>query len=162
MNFFDIIFTVLFVLLIGLGLRKGILRETLSTLGFIAGYLAAEGYYQQFFYHILKYVNDQTYAKIITYIAIFFLGAAIGMVLSGLAHFLFSSGKPSTISRLFGGGFGMVKGILVSLIIVFVVQNWLVSSFGDDLNRSFFSPWLFEIKTFINQLEIVWLPNVNK
>ena len=149
MNFFDIVFTVIFVIFIGLGFKRGILGEILSAFGFVTGYLAAEQYYRQFLHYTANYIGDPTYAKIITYIAIFFFGAVLGIALSSLARILFGSSDPYFASRVLGGGLGLAKGILIALVIVFIVQNWLKASFGDDLDRSFYIPQLIEIKRFV-------------
>ena len=152
MNFFDIVFSLIFIALIGLGIKKGVLREILSAFGFVAGYLAAERYYRELFIHLLNYIDDQTYAKIITFVAIFFFGAAIGITLSSLARVLFDSNGPTFASRIAGGGLGFVKGAFVALVVILVVQAIFLHSFGDDLNRSFYAPRLFEFKSLIVRL----------
>lgn len=152
MNFFDIVFALVFAVLTILGLKRGFLRETLSALGFVLGYLAAVKYHQTFFFHLLAYIDNQTYAKVITFVVIFLFGAAIGMTLSSLAHLIFNSGSPTFASRVVGGGLGFVKGTFLSLVVILIVRNLLSDSFGDDLNRSFFLPRLLELKDAIVRL----------
>ena len=152
MNFFDIIFIVIIIVLFIFAIRKGALRELLSVLGCFAGYVAAEKYFMSYYHHLLPYISNQLFAKITTYISLFLLGLIIGGILSWLAKAMLSNRPPIFLSRIVASGFSIAKSILIAFVIIFTVQTSFQNMLGDDLIRSFVFPTLLKIKGFVSTL----------
>ena len=152
MNFFDIIFIVILIVLFIFAIRKGALRELFSLLGCFAGYVAAEKYFMSYYHHLLPFISNQLYAKVTTFILLFLLGLIVGGLLSWLSKAMFSNRSPVLLSRFIAGGFSIAKSVLIAFVIIFVVQSSFQNMLGDDLIRSFLFPTLFKIKGFVSTL----------
>ncbi|MBU2514817.1 CvpA family protein [bacterium] len=160
MNFFDIVFTLIVVFLTLLSASRGALREVLSTLGIVLGYYAAEKFYPNYMNLTLKYVNNISQAKIVTYFAIFVAFILAGIILSAIIKALLSFKRPSFLSRLIGAIFGLTKGLLICLLIFFVVEGY-IPSYLDDLYNSFYTPSLQNIRSFINGINLAFIDSIN-
>ncbi len=160
MNFFDIIFTIILVVFVLLSTTRGLLRELLSTLGIVVGYFAAEQFYPQYMNFTLQYLSNTSQAKIVTYFAIFAICILAGIVLSTLVKVFLSFKRPTIFSRLIGGCLGLIKWLLICLLIFFVVEGY-VPSYMDDLYQSFYTPWLQNLRSFINGINLALIDNIH-
>ena len=149
MNFFDIVFTVIIALFVIISASRGAFREFISTFSIVFGYYAAEKFYPKYISITLKYLSNNSQAKIVTYFAIFAAIILAGFLLSSLVKALISFKRPSFLSRSIGGLLGLTKGLLICLLIYFIVEGY-IPSYLDDLYNSFYTPWLQNIRAFIN------------
>jgi len=152
MNFFDIIFTIILIVVLILGLRNGVLKEFLSLLGAVAGYMAAEKYHVSLTNYVSPYINNPGYAKLTTYLTLFITGLVLGYLLSRLSNVLSSANKPVLLSRIVGVGFGVIKGLLIIFVILYIVRNNFNVNLGDDLSRSFFNIPILKIKNIVHAI----------
>ncbi len=160
MNFFDILFTIVIVVFILSAASRGALRELVSTLGIVLGYYAAEKFYPNYMNITLKYVNNISQAKIVTYFAIFAAFVLGGIIISTLIKAFLSFKRPTFLSRLLGGSLGLVKGLLICLLVFFIVEGY-IPSYLDDLYNSFYSTWLQDIRNFINGINLAFINDIN-
>ena len=159
MNFFDIVFTVIIIFFVVLSASRGVLREFISTFSIVFGYYAAEKFYPKYMNLTINYVGNGPQAKIVTYFAIFAVIVLIGFVLSSLIKMLISFKRPTFFSRLIGGLFGLTKGFLICLLIFFIVEGY-IPSYLDDLYKSFYTPWLQNIRGFINGINFALIDTI--
>lgn len=149
MNFFDLVFTILILVFIGLGFSNGSLRELLSTIGIVIGYVGAEQFHERYLGITLQYISNYGQAKVITYLAIFAAGLVVGIILSTLVRLMSAGQRPNIPSRILAGLLGCAKGVLICLAIYFVIEGY-VPSYLDDLYNSSYTPWLQEFRRLIN------------
>jgi membrane protein required for colicin V production len=149
MNFFDIVFTIIVILFVVLSSSRGALREFVSTFSIVFGYYAAEKFHPKYMSITLKYISNNSQAKIVTYFAIFVIIVLAGFLLTTLIKALISFKRPTFLSRTIGGLLGLTKGLLICLLIYFIVEGY-IPSYLDDLYNSFYAPWLQNIRGFIN------------
>lgn len=149
MNFFDILFSVVLIFFLILSISRGGLREFVSTASIVFGYYAAEKFHPKYMSTTLNYLNNVSQAKIVTYFAIFAAVILAGIVLSSLIKVMISFKRPTFLSRMVGGIFGLIKGLLICLLVFFIVEGYL-PSYLDDLYHSFYTPWLQNIRHLIN------------
>ena len=149
MNFFDIVFTIIIVGFFVLSASRGVLREFISTFSIVFGYYAAEKYYLKYMNITLKYLSDNSQARIVTYFAIFAAIVLAGFLLSSLVKMMISFKRPTFLSRSIGGLLGLTKALMICLLIFFIVEGY-IPSYLDDLYKSFYTPWLQNIRGFIN------------
>lgn len=160
MNFFDILFSITIVFFLVLSVSRGGLREFISTFSIVFGYYAAEKFHPKYMSTTLNYLNNVSQAKIVTYFAIFAAIVLVGMVLSSLIKVLISFKRPTFVSRLIGGLLGLTKGLLICLLVFFIVEGY-IPSYLDDLYNSFYSPWLQNIRHFINGINFALIDSIN-
>lgn len=160
MNFFDLIFSILILIFIALGFSNGSLRELLSTLGIVIGYVGAEQFHERYLGITLQYIENYAQAKVITYLAILAIGLVIGIILSTIVRLMSSAGqRPAFPSRILGSMMGLIKGVLVCLAIFFVIEGY-IPSYLDDLYNSSYTPWLQEFRKLINGINFALIQNI--
>ena len=159
MNFFDIAFIVIIIFFVILSSSRGSLREIISTLGIVAGYIAAERFHPKYINITLRYINNVSQARIVTYLVIFAACIIIAIILSAIVKSLFSFKRPTMTSRVFGGALGFLKGLLVCLLIFFVVESY-IPSYTDDLYNSFLTPWLRNFRNLINGINFALIDTI--
>lgn len=160
MNFFDIVFTLIIGFFVVLSTSRGALREILSTLGILVGYVAAERFHPKYMDITMRYLADVSQAKIVTYFAIFAGCILIGLILSTLVKAFFSFKRPTIISRSIGGLLGLTKALLICLLIFFTVEGY-IPSFMDDLYNSLYTPWLQNLRSLINGINLAFIESIN-
>jgi len=160
MNFFDLIFSILILVFIALGFSNGSLRELLSTVGIIIGYVGAEQFHERYMGITLQYLDNYAQAKVITYLAIFAVGLVIGIILSTLVRLMSAAGqRPNLPSRILAALMGLLKGVLVCLAIYFVIEGY-IPSYLDDLYNSTYTPWLQELRKLLNGINFAFIQNI--
>jgi uncharacterized membrane protein required for colicin V production len=160
MNFFDLIFAIILVSFLVISFFRGSLREFLSTFSVAGGYLAAEAFHQRYLYLVQPIVQNPHQAKMVTYLGIFAIGILLGVSLSIFFRLFYASGQLSFSSRVLGGFFGLVKATAVCLIIFHLVIHH-IPSFADDLQASFFFPWLLNLKNLADGINLAFLTTVH-
>ncbi len=159
MNFFDLIFSILIIVFLLLSFSKGSLRELLSTIGIVIGYVAAEQFHERYLSITLQYIENYAQAKVITYLAIFAVGLIIGIILSTLVRLMSVGQRPNIPSRILAGLMGLLKGVLVCLAIYFVVEGY-IPSYMDDLYNSAYTPWFQQFRKLINGINFALIQNI--
>lgn len=153
MNFFDIVFSAIFVFSIGSAIKNGPSRVFITSIFLTAGFIAAENLYNRYFEYLLGYVNHIETTKVFSYLVIF-----IGILLSGTflkrIYNQFSekyqrNGVKSFLAVLFG----LYNGAVFFLVIHFVI-NGFIPSFKDDLDASFYMEGYQYLKKIFNGIKL--------
>ena len=170
MNFVDIIIIAIFLISIGIGLARGFVSEIISLATLIAAFIVAimfsntlasfftgsssgQGLVTQ-----TSTVMGVSTAQPISYIAIaisfglLFAGTILlGTLVKMLLNVAVQTGVLGIGNRLFGGVFGCVRGFLINLVLIFLVQLSPLS------NESW---WLQSQLVPAFQPAVVWLGNI--
>ncbi len=136
-NWVDWVFIAVFILSVLAGIVKGLVREVLALLVMVAAFVIAIIFAHSLAnYFVQSGSNGGSETQAMSYLAIgisfgvLFIGTLIiGAILSFFLSLLFSAGVLGIGNRLLGGLFGFVRGFIINLVIVFVVQ---LTAFGDS------------------------------
>ena len=153
MNFFDLFFVIVLFITLSFALKHGAIKEFISSIGIVGGFLFAEKYYLEYSGITAKYVSPSELAEAITYGGIFIALFIAAFVLSMFLGLFIGNARKSGASRLIGLIFGVVKGATICLMIV-VIVNQFIPSFADDLESSRFTPWLLQLREYVSGLNI--------
>jgi len=118
MNLLDLILAILFVGFAVSGIARGLVRQLFSLGGLVAGHLSGIRYYA---FAQGKLGLSFQYAEVVGY-AVVFLAAYIAVrLIGGLIEDRVRKSKLSGSDRLAGMAAGLVKGALLSILIVFLL-----------------------------------------
>lgn len=148
----DIVFLIIVGISILMGIIKGFIRELFSLIFLIIGVVLAYLFYDDVSAILMKYVNNQNIANFLGFTGIFTLVLIVGAVLTYLIRKIFTVGPLKAVDRILGGIFGLLRGILISIIIILVLQAFPTQN--DLLNKSKFSPYMISPAQTI----LTWLP----
>ena len=152
LNILDIVFLIIVGISILMGIIKGFIRELFSLIFLIIGVVLAYLFYKDVGAILMKYLNNEDIANFLGFTGIFTSILIVGALFTYLIRKIFTVGPLKAIDRILGGIFGLLRGILISVIIILVLQAYPNQS--DLLNKSKFSPYI----TGPLQTVLSWLP----
>ncbi len=125
MNPFDIgIVTIVGFCLIR-GLFRGFIKELFSIIGVLGGFYAACIYYSEVTKFLSTWVSNLSYLNIISFLVIFCVVFIFINILGVIIKYLLNIVLLGWLDRIFGAGFGAVKGILIASILLMALATFL-------------------------------------
>lgn len=148
MNLFDIILILILAYCFLRGIFRGLLKEISSLIGVIGGFYAAYTYYKDAGVHLSPYlkrwITDPSHINILSFLIIFIgiylIVSIIGIIIKYILKIVFLG----WVDRLFGGVFGILKGILIGSVLLIVFTAFL-SSDSTMIRNSRISPYISHI-----------------
>jgi membrane protein required for colicin V production len=126
-NTLDVVLMVITLISILFGVLKGFIRELLSLAFFIVAVVLSFLFYRDVGDFFLAGVKNRDVANFAGFAAIFTVVLIIGAVVTYLVKKIFTIGPLKAIDRILGGVFGLVRGMLISAIIVFALVAFPVN-----------------------------------
>ena len=104
------------------GFRCGFIKEISKIISMIVGFVAASKFHKYIEPYLEDYVSNLTVLSIISYLIIFFIVVIIINIISNLLTKFFDIISLGWLNRLVGCILGIIKGILIVSLIIFVIQ----------------------------------------
>lgn len=142
-NILDIVLLIIVFLSVMFGIIKGFIRELFSLAFFIIAVVLAFLFYHDVGSLFIKSIKNRDVANFTGFIIVFASVLVIGSIVTYLVKKIFTVGPLKSIDMILGGVFGLIRGVLISAIIVFALISFPVSD--DLIVKSRLSP--FVIKT---------------
>jgi len=141
MNPFDMLIIIIVSFCLVRGLFRGLIKEISSIIAVLGGFYAAFTYYPLLSSSRLLtgWVHNQAYLNIISFMVIFVLIFIIINLIGGLIKLLLKIVFLGWVDRLFGAGFGFLKGILIVSVLLFMFTSFL-SKGSPFIGNSLLSP----------------------
>ena len=142
LNILDFIFLIIVFLSVLLGVLKGFVRELFSLAFFIIGVILAFLFYNDVGDLFFKQMKNRDVANFIGFIIVFTLVLVIGSIVTFAVKKAFVVEPLKSIDRILGGVFGLLRGILISAILVL---GFMLFPINDEmLAKSQLSPYLYQ------------------
>lgn len=144
MNFFDVI--VIIILALGLirGLFRGFVKEVASIAGVIAGFYGATAYHGVAARQLLWWIDTPVYRNLLAFLILFALIVVLVGLTANLIRYFMRIAFLGWVDRFCGLVFGSAKAVLVC-VVLFVVLTTFLPSRTDVLSGSKSAPYLAEI-----------------
>lgn len=117
-NWLDIVLAIIILLAFILGLVKGLVRQIIGIVAVIVGLVLAAEYYPRLSHFLSSFISNAKAADFLGFFLIFITTLIAGWLLAFLISKLIRGGL-KFINHLLGGVFGLLKGILISGVVVF-------------------------------------------
>jgi len=140
LTFIDIIFALVILISTVFALRKGLVREIISLVALVGGFILAAFYYRAAAGWLAGLTKTQAVAELIGFLAIFISCLLIGAVAAFLVNRIVKMASLEWMDRLMGGCFGLLRGWAVASIIALALIAFPVRQ--DVMARSVFAPYL--------------------
>ncbi|UCH97879.1 MAG: CvpA family protein [Candidatus Aminicenantes bacterium] len=118
MNILDIILILILLLSILFGILKGFIRELFSLAFFIIAVVLSFLFYHEVGGIFMSYLKNRDVSNFAGFITIFVVVLIAGAVVTFFVKRVFAIGPLEAIDKILGGLFGLLRGILISAIIV--------------------------------------------
>jgi membrane protein required for colicin V production len=148
-NILDVVFLIIVILSVLFGILKGLVRELFSLAFFILAVILSFLFYFEVGNIFLSYIKNRDIANFIGFLLVFVVVLIIGALVTYFIKRIFVVGPLKSIDRILGGVFGLIRGILVSAI---VLLGLIVFPVNDKLIlKSQFSPYILTtVKVVLN------------
>lgn len=134
LNTLDVVFMVIILLSVLLGVVKGLIRELFSLAFFVIAVVLSFLFYTEMGALLSKSIKNENLANFVGFLIIFAVVLITGSVVTYIIKKVFIIGPLKTVDRVFGGGFGLLRGVLISAVILFglvvfpVNDQWVTKS----------------------------------
>lgn len=109
------------LLSVAVGLWRGLVFEVLSLLGWVAAYVAAQAFTPQVAPHVPIGVAGSGVNHAAAFVVVFVAALVVWALAAQLVRLLIHATPLSVADRTLGGGFGLLRGLLVLLALATVV-----------------------------------------
>ncbi len=151
MNTLDILILAILALTLVRGLFRGFVREISSIVGLIVGFILANRYHDQLLPLVSNILPDPVLANLISYTLIFLTGLVLILIIAAVLRYLLKITLLGWLDRLAGGTMGLIKGALLSILIVLLLTTFLAPQ-ADILRTSRFAPDVNQISSLLADL----------
>ena len=152
-NLFDGIFLITMLGATLISFKKGMMRELLGLLGIGVGFLAAGRYAPNVAEVVKPLLPDEKTSALLGFILIMMAGYFLGRFLAGFGGMVLPFPQ-SILGRLIGGVVGFAKGVVFSLAIYWVVDQY-IPPFQDELGSSLVGRELGRLFSMMENLNLI-------
>jgi membrane protein required for colicin V production len=117
-TFLDYLFTCIVLVSIGFAVTKGLVREIISMVALVGGFILAILYYHSLGGMLVDLCRTESVAHFFAFLIIFVGCLLIGAVLSLILNRFMKAASIQWIDRLLGGIFGLLRGWAIASILV--------------------------------------------
>lgn len=121
------------------GIFRGLIKEMSSIVGVLAGYYAAYTYYGHLAKLLSKWLSNAGYIDILSFFIIFCLVFLTISILGVIIKYVMSISFLGWVDRICGAAFGLVKGVLISAILLVALTAFLPKG-APVIKKSFLAP----------------------
>ncbi len=118
MTIFDLVVLIIFIVSVLLSIVRGVVRESLSLVGWVVAYMAAKIFAKDFVIVLPLSITDDSLRMVISYVAVFMAVLIVMSMLTMLASALIRTVGLGLVDRFLGALFGFARGLLVVLLLV--------------------------------------------
>jgi len=141
-NWLDVILLIILFITVILGLIKGLVRQLIGILAVVVGVILAMAYYPYVSQVIKPLFSNETLAQFLGFLFIFVITLILGWIIARLISKAMR-GSLKFLNHLFGGGLGLIKGVLICGIIVFALLVFPVQK--KALEESELAPYCLKV-----------------
>jgi len=123
LNMFDYGLLVVILLSLLLGVRRGFFAEVLSVLTWVIAFFVAMLFTHSLALYLAHYVKSTLLANLLSFVGLFVLVLIIGAIVRCIVMRLTDQTQMSIVNRMLGAVFGIARGVLVALLLVFIFSN---------------------------------------
>lgn len=134
----DYVFVLLLIMFTILGVMRGFIDNIFGKLSWIGGIIGAFFLYKTVSQNIFANIENKLLANILSFVILFIILFLIVKMVQIIVAKVFEISVLSSLDRALGFLFGIVEGIAVVFLIMFVLENQPFFQIGDISNGSFF------------------------
>jgi membrane protein required for colicin V production len=152
---FDILLLAVLVFSAFLGLARGFAREIISVIIWVVSFLSATIFAPTFAVYLKPYITSPRVLDFSSFAIIFVAAWFVCFLIGIIINAFISSTKFSIGNRLLGFVFGLVRGALIDLLIVFLI---LISPAKTDawFTQSIIAKPLRSVSVWLDRSELEW------
>ncbi len=117
-TFLDYLFALIILVSVGFAVMKGLVREIVSLVALIAGFVLAAIYYPAPARHLVEFCRTEAVADLLGFVIIFVGCIILGAIIAFVVNRFLKAASIKWVDRVLGGVFGLLRGWAVCSILV--------------------------------------------
>jgi len=118
LTFLDYVFACIILISTVIAIAKGLMREIISLVALIGGFILAAIYYPALAAHLIEFSRTETVANLAAFLMIFLGCLLAGVIISLIVNRFLKASSLLWIDRLLGGIFGILRGWAIASVLV--------------------------------------------
>jgi membrane protein required for colicin V production len=131
------------------GLRKGFSREIIGLAAALLGLLLATQFYRMAGEPLKPYISQQWLSSVAGFLIIFLGVLIVGSVVSSIVRRILQTAGLSTLDRLLGAAYGLVRGSLIAFAIIVGLRTFTST---EAVVQSRMAPYLIEASGLVTRV----------
>jgi membrane protein required for colicin V production len=148
-NWLDILLVIIIGYAVLAGFLRGFAREGIGLAAMIAGLICAFWFYGTVASFLTPYIRSREVASVLGFLLVFISVIVVGALLGRLISKLLRVAHLGFLDRLMGAGFGFVKGVLTSSIIVLLLMAFTPKPPPRSVVESRYAPYVVDTSRII-------------
>lgn len=150
----DYIFCLVILVFAIIGVIKGFIDNIFGKLSWILGILGAFFFYDRVSRELLTGINNVVLSNVIAFIILFVVIFLIMKILQVILSKIFAGKILGSLDKALGFFFGIVEGLAIIALVIFVLCNQTLFSVDGIFNDSFFLNIFYEFITSVDINEV--------
>lgn len=118
MNSLDYVLIFSLFMSVGVGAWRGVVKELFSLVAWLASIISATLFTDTLSHFLMHWFKDPVFTSLLSFFLIFMTVLIIGQVIKHLMHNAVTFSGMGLINRMMGSGFGLVRGLLGTMVLV--------------------------------------------
>jgi membrane protein required for colicin V production len=144
LNWLDWIIGITLAVNIVRGLMRGFTRQIIGFAATLLGLLGGLWFYESAAALLQPHLKSEPLARFLGFILIFAGVNIVGAIIISVMNRIYKATGLSWVDRLLGGGFGVLKTVLVAIALVLALTAFPFQPVRDSIAESFFAPYVLE------------------
>lgn len=139
-TFLDYLFTAIILISVILACIKGLVREIISLIALIGGFILAVMYYPAIGRRLAEFCRTDSIADFLGFVILFVGCLLLGAIMAFVVNRFLKAASLQWVDRILGGIFGLLRGWAISSVMVVALVAFPVRE--NLMARSFLAPYL--------------------
>lgn len=145
MNWLDVVLAIIIGLSLLAGLKKGLAREVMALAALILGLLCGLWFYGVAGSLVRPFVSSDKLANGIGFFIVFGMILLLGALVGRLVEKIMKLIHLSWLNRLLGGAFGLLRGVLISTVIILILMAFAPKPPPRSVVESRLAPYVVDV-----------------
>lgn len=167
MSWLDLVFGLTLVASTISGVQRGFARSTISLAAMLVAFAFGCTFYAEASEYFLEYTSSTNVAYLLGFCLIFFGILLAGSLAGTAATLLFKWIGLSWANRILGGAFGLLRGVLICIVLLLVMNAFLPGQPPRAVVQSTLAPYLMDASKTLStispqRMQVEFQSNYNK
>jgi len=150
LNFLDLSLAGILLLSLILGVFRGLIREILSVASWVLALWLAQQHRHELTAYLPDWLKLETVPDIVKFSIVFLLSLVMLTLAAWIINKIVQISVPAVMNRMFGAGFGIIRGLLICTLLLYVAQNMAVAE--PQFQSSIFASYFIWMMDWIGQV----------
>ena len=152
MNWVDVLLLLVIGLSVASGFGAGFARVGIGFIATVFGIVCGFWFYGVAAAYVLDYVSSRAIANLVGFFVIFLIIVVLGAIVGRILAKFFKWVGLSWFDRLLGGGFGLLRGLLIAIALVTVLLAFAPSPPPHSVTDSRLMPYVIDASNILSDI----------